>query len=317
MAPHHAPLCEPPRLCASALNGASHPRPPSREPLLLARAPVYSKTMPSDPHRPADAVVAARDWWRRQAAREVGVRSVALGGDAVYPDTVDGWLTSQAWRLGLRDGGAQRLIGREMPVAGAAIDVGAYLGWYTVALARRAGLTGRVIALEPEGGNFDLLTRAVGAGRFPQIDARQVAAAEYSGWTSLYLADGDRADHRIVPAGEERRMRTVRAVSLDDLAADLPRLDFIKVSVQGAEVSVLRGARKLLAAQADVGVLCTVAPALLARAGAAADALFAPLAALGFAPHRVERDGRAVRTAAAVLWSEAQARGRLAVFFRR
>jgi hypothetical protein len=90
-----------------------------------------------------------------------------------------------------------------MPVGGVAIDVGAYLGWYSVALARRAGLGGRVIALEPEAGNFDLLTRAVGAGRFPQIDARQVAAAEYSGWTSLYVATGDRGDHRIVPALEE------------------------------------------------------------------------------------------------------------------
>lgn len=273
--------------------------------------------MAADPHHPADAVAAARDWWRRQAGRDVGVRAVALGADAVYPDTLDGWLTSQAWRLGLRDGGAQRLIGREMPVGGTAVDVGAYLGWYSVALARRAGITGRVVALEPDGGNFDLLTRAVGAGRFPQIEARQVAAAEYSGWTSLYLAAGDRADHRIVPAGEERRLRTVRAVSLDDLAADLARLDFLKIAVQGAEVSVLRGARRALAAHADVAILCRVAPALLARAGAGAGALFEPLAALGFTPHRVERDGRAVRTPAASLWAEAQARGHVAVFFRR
>lgn len=273
--------------------------------------------MASDPQRPADAVVAAREWWRRQTAREVGVRSVSVGADAVYPDTIDGWLTSQAWRLGLRDGGAQRLIAREMPVGGIAVDVGAYLGWYAVALARRAGVTGRVIALEPEISNFDLLTRAVGAGRFPQIDARQVAAAEYSGWTSLYLAAGDRGDHRIVPAGDERRTRTVRAVSLDDLAADLPRLDFLKITAQGAEVLVLRGARRVLAAHPDVAILCTMAPALLARTGAGAAALFEPLAALGFAPHRVERDGRAVRTAAAALWAEGQARGRVAVFFRR
>lgn len=273
--------------------------------------------MASERQRPADAIVAARDWWRRTAAREVGVRAVAVGGDAVFPDTVDGWVTSQAWRLGLRDGGAQRLIGRELPVGGVAVDVGAYLGWYSVALARRAGVSGRVIALEPEAGNFDLLTRAVGAGRFPQIDARQVAAAEYSGWTSLYLAAGDRADHRIVPAGEERRLCTVRAVSLDDLTAELPRLDLVKIAVQGAEVSVLRGARRTLARHADLAILCAVAPALLARAGAGADALFEPLAALGFAPHRIERDGRTVRAAAATLWAEAQARGRLMLFFRR
>lgn len=277
--------------------------------------------MGSDSQRPAppplDAVGVARQWWRQQAARDVGVRAVRVGVGAVYPDTVDGWLSSQAWRLGWRDGGAQRLVARAMPVGGIAVDVGAYLGWYSVALARRAGVTGRVLALEPDTGNFDLLTRAVGAGRFPQIDPRQVAAAEYSGWTSLYLATGDRGDHRIVPAPEERRARTVRAVSLDDLLADVPRLDVLKIAAQGAEVSVLRGARRVLERSPDLCILCTVAPELLTRAGASAAALFEPLAERGFAPHRIERDGGVVRTHATALWSEALARGRLSVCFRR
>lgn len=267
--------------------------------------------------QPFDPVGVARLWWRQQGARDVGVRAVRVGDDTVYPDTLDGWLTAQAWRLGLRDRGAQRLIAREMPVGGMAIDVGAYLGWYSVALARRAGLTGRVIALEPETGNFDLLTRAVGAGRFPQIDPRPVAAAEYSGWTSLYVATGDRGDHRIVPALEERRTRTVRAVSVDDLLGDGPRLDFLKISAQGAEVSVLRGARRALERDSALRILCAVTPELLTRAGASAAALFEPLETLGFASHRIERDGSAVRTHASALWAEAQVRGRVLVYFRR
>ena len=267
--------------------------------------------------QPVDAFGVARQWLRRQGTREVGVRAVSVGTDTVYPDTVQGWLCSQAWRLGWRDGGAQRLITREMPVGGLAIDIGAYLGWYAMALARRTGPSGRVIALEPEAGNFDLLTRAVGAGRFPQIEARQVAAAEYSGWTSLYVAAGDRSDHRIVPAPEERRTRTVRAVSIDDLVADAPRVDFLKVAVQGAELSVLRGARRTLERQADVRILCTLVPALLTRAGASAAALFEPLADSGFAPYRIEPDGSVVRTHASALWAEACARGRALVLFRR
>jgi FkbM family methyltransferase len=272
---------------------------------------------PPPPVPSADPIGAVRQWLRKQGGRDVGIRAVRIGADAVYPDTLDGWLAAQAWRLGLRDGPAQRLIAREMPAGGVAIDVGAYVGWYTVALARRAGAGGRVLALEPEAGNFDLLTRAVGAGRLPQIDARQVAAAEYSGWTSLYLAPADRADHRIVPAAEERRLCTVRAVSIDDLAADLPRLDVLKITAQGAEVSVLRGARQTLQRHAATRILCTVAPALLTRAGASPAALFEPLAARGFAPHRLARDGSAVRTHPSALWAEAEARGRLLILFRR
>jgi hypothetical protein len=60
-----------------------------------------------------------------------------------------------------------------------------------------------------------------------------------------------------------------------------------------------------------------VTPELLTRAGASAAALFDPLEALGFAPHRIERSGSAVRTHASALWAEAQVRGRILVYFRR
>ena len=39
--------------------------------------------------------------------------------------------------------------------------------------------------------------------------------------------------------------------------------------------------------------------------------------ALASRRYRVERDGSAVRTHATALWAEAQARGRLLVYFRR
>ncbi len=258
-----------------------------------------------------------RAWVRQQRARAVGVRAVRLGADAVHPDSVGGWLDAQAWRTGVRDRGAARLIARVVPVDGTAVDVGAYLGWITLALARAVGPHGRVLALEPEANNFDLLTRAAAPWRFPQVDARALAAGEYSGWTSLYLAERERGDHRTVPAAEERRTVTVHAASLDDLLADAPRLDLVKISTQGTEVSVLRGLRRTLVRCPSAGLLVAVAPALLERAGASAAALFEPLAAAGLRPHRIAADGDAVPADPASLWDAARLRGRLLVYFAR
>ena len=263
----------------------------------------------------------ALDWLRSRVdglrRRDIGIRALAIGPDRLFVDTPDRYAAVLAWKLGLRDGRARRLIAREVAPGMVAVDVGANVGWYTLELARRVGTGGRVYALEPEAHCFELLGRAVGAGRCTQVELRQVAAADYSGWTTLYLADVDQGDHRILPAAAERHMVTVRAVSLDDLLADAPCIDFVKLSVQGAEVGALRGLRRTLARHPALRVLCTISPALLERAGSGADAVFDLLAESGRTPHRLRRDGVAEPIRPRVAWSLARARGRLQVYFLR
>ena len=249
--------------------------------------------------------------------RDIGIRAVTIGVDQVFVDTPDRYAAALAWKFGLRDAPARRLIAREVGPGMIAVDVGANVGWYTLALGRQVGAGGRVYALEPEARCFELLSRAVGGGRCAQVEARQIAAAEYSGWTPLYVADADRGDHRVVPTDGERRVVTARAVSLDELLADAPRVDFIKLSVQGAEVSVLRGLRRTLDRHAGLRLLCTVSPRLLERAGIGASALFDPLCAAGFSPHALRRDGVAEEIRPSEAWSLARAAGRLLLYFRR
>lgn len=260
-------------------------------------------------------------WLRRRVgalrARDIAIRSVQIGSDRLFADTVDRYAAALAWKHGWLDAGAQRLIAREIRPRMVAVDVGANLGCYTLALARRVGVDGHVYALEPEPRCFELLCRATGGDRCVQVEARQVAAGEYSGWTTLYVAGTDHGDHRVVPAAEERRAVTVRAVSLDDLLADVPRVDFVKLSVQGAEVSALRGMQRTLARHAQLRVLCAVSPALLERAGAGPDNLFGPLCGAGFVPHCLQRDGTTERVHPEVAWSMACAAGRLLLYFRR
>jgi hypothetical protein len=55
----------------------------------------------------------------------------------------------QAWRLGLLDRPARRLIARVVQPGMLALDVGANVGWYRLALARRVGATGGRRGNEP------------------------------------------------------------------------------------------------------------------------------------------------------------------------
>jgi FkbM family methyltransferase len=249
-------------------------------------------------------------------ARDIGIRPVSLGVDRVFVDSVDRYLAAWAWKLGLRGGGIRRLIAREVAGGMVAVDVGANVGCCTLALARQVGPGGRVFALEPDARSFELLTRAVGGVRWPQVDARPVAAADYSGWATLYVSALDQGDHRIVPPRDERRRATVRAVTLDDLLAGEARVDFIKLSARGAEAMVLRGMRATLARIPPPRVLCVLAPALLEQSGANAEAVCAPLREAGLEAHRVLRSGDVAPVEPSAAWSLARTLGRLVVYFR-
>ena len=247
----------------------------------------------------------------------ISERAIRIGADRLYADSVGRYLAALAWKLGWRNGPERALIAREVMSGMVAVDVGASVGWYTFGLARRVGSGGRVYAIEPEARGFRLLSRSLGESRLEQVQPCQVAAADHAGWMTLYVSEVDHGDHRIFPAEEERRLVTVRAVTLDDLLADEARVDFVKINVQGAEVSVLRGLRQTLKRSPDLRLLCSLCPALLRRAGAGASALFDPLRELGFSPYRLAPNGVPQPIHDKVAWSMAVAAGRINLFFRR
>jgi FkbM family methyltransferase len=245
----------------------------------------------------------------------VGERAVHVGGDAVYVEGGDRALQALGWKIGVLARRERAVIARAAAAGTVVVDVGANLGLTTLALARKVGPAGRVYSLEPEASNFRLLSRTVTEAGLAQVEMRQLAAADHSGWMTLYVAAGDCGDHRILPAEEERALVTVRAVSLDDLLAEEERVSLVVIDVRGAESSVLRGMRATLARRPAPKILCTVAPALLRRAGVGRDAFFAPLEEAGLAAHRVEAGGAIEPVSPAAAWSLAESIGSVPIYF--
>jgi FkbM family methyltransferase len=244
-----------------------------------------------------------------------GERAIRVGGDDVYVEGADRALVALGWKIGVLARRERALIARAAEAGTTVVDVGAHIGLTTLALARKVGPNGRVYALEPEASNFRLLSRTVTEAELAQIELRQVAAADHSGWMTLYLAAGDRGDHRILPAEEERALVTVRAVALDDLLAEEERVSLLVMDVRGAEASVLRGMRATLARRPAPKILSSVTPALLRRAGVGRDAFFDPLREAGLSPHRVEPNGVIEPISPAAAWSLAESIGSIPVYF--
>ena len=124
------------------------------------------------------------------------------------------------------------------------IDIGANIGEYSLFLADLVGPRGRVIAVEPEPENCARLAKAV--KYLTGVEVIQAAASAIPGKLNLFLSEKLNVDHRTYDDGEERHCLEVDAIALDDYVPAGFRVDFIKVDIQGAELSALKGAERIL-----------------------------------------------------------------------
>jgi FkbM family methyltransferase len=138
------------------------------------------------------------------------------------------------------------LLKTHVPPGTTVIDVGANIGFFTRYFAAWTGPTGRVIAIEPEATNFERLQSMLRSKRLDRIVvAVHAAAAEHAGQVALTIDRYHPAGHYLSPEGVP-----TPAVTIDDLVRRYPQgvVSFIKIDVQGAELRVLQGATRTLAA---------------------------------------------------------------------
>jgi FkbM family methyltransferase len=221
----------------------------------------------------------------------VGRRSVRIGPHRLYADSVDRLLALLSWKLGIGEREERALIESVVAPGMVAVDVGANVGLHTLGLADRVGPTGCVHALEPDPRNFALLTQGIAQAGLSNVRLHEVAASDQAGTLTLYVSDANRGDHRTAPAREARRSFSVKAVLLDELLSAEPRIDFMKIDVQGAEVAVFRGFTKTLEKNPGIGVLAELCPELLRRAGTSSGELFSVLRSAGLKPYRILASG--------------------------
>ena len=127
------------------------------------------------------------------------------------------------------------------------IDVGANLGYYTVIAAELVGHQGRVLSVEPNPYVFDFLRDTISvngyAGRVTAINAALGARADDVA-VPFFVPTGEPKNGRFVSSDDKNddlsgRGEIIQVQAIKDLPIDSGRVDFIKIDVEGAELSVL------------------------------------------------------------------------------
>jgi FkbM family methyltransferase len=141
----------------------------------------------------------------------------------------------------------KKLLRRDMTV----VDVGAHHGLYTLLASKCVGWHGRVVAIEPSPRERNRLEKHLRLNRSSNVELIPCAAGEDPGEAELYVVDGfeDGYNSLRAPATPEPvRAQRVKVRRLDDILCelDISKVDFMKLDAEGAELSVLYGAVKLL-----------------------------------------------------------------------
>lgn len=134
-----------------------------------------------------------------------------------------------------------------------AVDVGANVGVFSIAMGLSVGSTGRVLSFEPQPPIFELLKLNLAAAGLTNAEVHRAVVAEAAGSVAF-------ADVRSLPAGKEVNFGAVGlhtriadtfgtmvatpVMTLDALG--LVRCDFLKIDAEGSEHAVLAGARRAL-----------------------------------------------------------------------
>ncbi len=150
------------------------------------------------------------------------------------------------------------------------LDIGANIGFYTQMLSKLVGRKGKVYAFEPDLLNFKRLQE--NCGRLPNVELNNKAVSDSTGKIKFYKSALLNVDHRTYPGDFYESIEEIDCICLDSFLPENPKIDFIKIDIQGYETAAFRGMRNILKQNPQVKILSEFWPHGLQQAGENAEA---------------------------------------------
>lgn len=142
------------------------------------------------------------------------------------------------------------------------VDVGVHKGYFSLLFAKLMNDKGRVLSFEPDSGNSFWFQKSVQANKYKCIMLYQCALSDSNGEATFYPGEESRygslfASYASAP---EKEPVIVRTRTLDDVLQEegISSVDIMKIDVEGADLLVLKGAKKTLQASQNLKIAMDV-----------------------------------------------------------
>ena len=172
-----------------------------------------------------------------------------IGGNTLYIDEKDS--LNLAWYR-VYEAFETRVILNQINPGDVVLDLGAFIGYYTVLFAKKVGQQGHVFAFEPSPKNFKILSKNVKKRSNENITIEKKAISKDTGNTTLYLCNNNYGMNRIYPSvycdgnafGGKVQVDTIK---LDEYFGSFKKpINFVKMDLEGSEFGALEGMKEII-----------------------------------------------------------------------
>ena len=133
------------------------------------------------------------------------------------------------------------------------IDIGAHIGLYTIISSKQVGNTGKVVAIEADPDNFELLKRNIALNNLTNVLPLNYAAFSTRTRIKLYEQSASAKYNSVMltRAAKTKNYVEVNADTLDSILKQngINQVNWIKIDVEGAEYEVLKGSTEMLSSE--------------------------------------------------------------------
>ncbi len=184
------------------------------------------------------------------------------------------------------------------------VDVGANQGEFTLYAAKKLS-AGKVLAFEPMETLFNHLTENIQLNQLTNVFTYPCALSDTRGKLKLFTSGDEEIHHAFNEGLASLFQGEYRSVEIGEVEVEqfdsvfetlgLPRLDIMKLDVEGAELHVLRGAQESLRKHHPT-LLMEVNEDAFKAAGYTSEHVFQFLQTLGYECYLIQHHGQVVRT---------------------
>ena len=139
------------------------------------------------------------------------------------------------------------------------VDIGCYIGFYALHSAKLVGAEGKVIAIDANPENIEIVKKNVEINKISNLAAYNFAITDKDGYSDFYLTKLSAANslqkRELFPTIAKIKIQTSTLDTLDSLKS-IDEIDLLKIDIEGSEVDCLKGARHVLEKTRNIIVEC-------------------------------------------------------------